>query len=88
MVSRVRVAASIVVVALVVLGLALRISVYAANAPLTLDEAMLALNVARRGAVGLLQPLSFEQTAPIGFLWLARAAVRLGGVSELALRAT
>jgi 4-amino-4-deoxy-L-arabinose transferase-like glycosyltransferase len=69
------------------LGVALRFKIYAARGPLTLDEAMLALNVARRGMRALMAPLALEQTAPIGFLWLARAAVRIGGVGELALRA-
>lgn len=54
---------------------------------LWLDEAMLALNIAARGFVDLLEPLDFNQAAPLGFLLLERAAVALAGVSEQSLRA-
>jgi hypothetical protein len=70
------------------LGLATRIKLYLAGLPLTPDETMLAFNVALRDLGGLARPLAFEQTAPLFFLWASRAAVRLGGVSEYALRAT
>jgi Dolichyl-phosphate-mannose-protein mannosyltransferase len=72
----------------VVLGLVTRVALYLRNGPLTLDETMLALNVAMRGLYGLTRPLAFEQTAPLLFLWASRCAVRLAGVTEYALRAT
>jgi hypothetical protein len=37
--------------------------------------------------LGLARPLDYAQSAPVGFLWLERLAVVLGGVNELALRA-
>jgi 4-amino-4-deoxy-L-arabinose transferase-like glycosyltransferase len=48
---------------------------------------MLALNIASRSALELLRPLDYNQTAPPLFLWVERLAVRLGGVTEAALRA-
>lgn len=54
---------------------------------LWLDEAMLALNIAARGFADLLEPLDFNQAAPIGFLMLERVAVALAGFSEQSLRA-
>jgi hypothetical protein len=73
--------------ALIALGVAYRIAVYRSHQILALDEAMLALNVARRGFGALLQPLAFQQTAPVLFLWLTRLAVLVGGVNDAALRA-
>ncbi len=50
------------------------------------DEVSLALNIAQRSYGALLTPLSFDQIAPIGFLWLERLMVQLFGVSEYSLR--
>jgi Dolichyl-phosphate-mannose-protein mannosyltransferase len=73
--------------ALVGLGVASRLAVYRSDPILSLDEAMLALNVARRGWMGLTHPLMFQQTAPVLFLWWARLAILVGGVTAYALRA-
>jgi hypothetical protein len=73
--------------ALVVLGLGVRLREYVFARSLWLDEAMLALNLLRRSSLGLFRPLDFEQSAPPLFLWLARAAVTMGGSNELVLRA-
>lgn len=68
-------------------GIALRAPLYLANPSLLLDEARVALNVASRSFGGLAQPLDYDQTAPVLFLWIAKAATLLGGVNEYALRA-
>jgi len=72
--------------AMVVLGVLLRLREYAAARPLWLDEANLASSLLTRGFGGLTQPLDHRQSAPIGFLWLERAAIWAFGGSERALR--
>lgn len=73
-------------IALVVLGAALRIYAYLGNPSLWLDEAALAHNIIDRSFAGLLAPLARQQVAPLGFLWLEKAMVSLFGTSEYALR--
>ena len=68
------------------LGVAVRTAHYFANRSLWLDEAMLALNIGGRSFAGLLDPLAFNQAAPLGFLWLEKLAVTVLGVGEMALR--
>ena len=74
-------------VALLAVGVALRFYFYADRRSLWLDEVWLALNIVNRSLLGLTRPLDFGQSAPVGFLWVERAAVVVGGVNELALRA-
>jgi len=74
-------------IALIAWGTITRLAYFFANRTLTLDEAMLALNIGLRDWRGLAQPLALEQTAPILFLWGARLVVRAAGMSEIALRA-
>lgn len=64
-----------------------RVALYGHPQILSLDEAMLALNVARRSWAGLLTPLAFQQTAPVLYLWSTKLALLAGGVTEAALRA-
>ena len=71
---------------LILLGIALRLRGYFSGRSLWVDEATLALNIANRSFAGLVQPLADHQTAPLGYLWAARAATELFGVSELSLR--
>lgn len=70
----------------IVAGTALRVVEFARDRPLWLDEAMLALNVAGRSIGQLAQPLDYDQSAPLLYLWVERLAVSLGGVSERTLR--
>ena len=53
---------------------------------LYLDEAMLALNLILRDAIGLTRPLDLEQSASVIYLWLSKAALVAGGVNEWMLR--
>src|SRR5215207_2180654 len=79
--------AALVSVALLVVGIALRLHLYLDQRSLWLDEIWVALNIVKRSFLGLLRPLDYAQSAPVGFLWVERLAVVLGGVNELALRA-
>ena len=79
--------AALVSVALLVVGIALRLHLYLDQRSLWLDEIWVALNIVGRSFLGLLRPLDYAQSAPVGFLWAERLAVVIGGVNELALRA-
>jgi hypothetical protein len=68
------------------LGALLRLRAYLFDRSLWLDEAALALNITGRPFGRLLQPLDFDQVAPLGFLFVERGAVTLFGRSEYALR--
>ncbi|MGE5611883.1 MAG: glycosyltransferase family 39 protein [Bacillota bacterium] len=68
------------------LGGVCMLSQYLSNRSLWLDEVLLASNVVTRSFAGLLQPLDYNQGAPIGFLMLQRVAVVLFGPSEYAMR--
>jgi uncharacterized membrane protein len=71
---------------LVLAGFILRLRQYLANRSLWLDESMLANNILSRSFPGLLQPLSNDQGAPIGFLLIQKAITLFLGDSEYALR--
>jgi hypothetical protein len=75
-----------VVVALVTLGIILRLWHWGFSRSLWIDEARLALNVAGRSFGALAQPLWFDQSAPLLFLWSAKLATLMFGVSEESLR--
>lgn len=77
----------LVVVGLLLIGACLRLTHYVANRSLVLDEALLALNVIRRDAGGLLETLDWNQGGPVAFLLIENAATELFGFSELVLRA-
>lgn len=53
---------------------------------LWLDEAMLSINFLERSLLGLLEPLGYNQVAPIGFLVLEKLSGMLCGYSNLSLR--
>ncbi len=71
---------------LALVGVGLRITLWAAGRPLWLDEEMIAINVRGRGFTELGGALWLGQTAPLGWLWLERAMVVAWGTGELALR--
>jgi len=68
------------------LGVVLRVIQYLFNRSLWFDESMLALNIIERSFLELLQPLSYQQGAPVGFLMLEKTAVQIFNSSEYALR--
>jgi hypothetical protein len=67
-------------------GMVVRLVQYLANRSLWADEAVLALNIVNRSYLQLLQPLDYDQAAPIGFLWVEKFAVEVLGNCEYALR--
>jgi hypothetical protein len=70
----------------VALGIWLRVARYLLRFPLWGDECMLGANFLDRDWLGLMQPLDGRQVAPLGFLWLELATVKLLGFSEWSLR--
>lgn len=78
--------AALLSIALLAIGVLLRLHLYVDRRSLWLDEIWVALNIVERSFLGLLRPLDYAQSAPVGFLWLERLAVVIGGVNELALR--
>lgn len=71
---------------LVAAAIAFRATRYLAGNSLEVAESELALNLVHRPFGGLLQPLDYDQGAPLGFLWAAKLAVQLFGPHEWALR--
>ena len=74
------------VIAVIALGIVLRVIRWLQNYPLWCDETMLAANVLERDWTELAQPLAYRQVCPLGFLALEWIVVRLLGFSELLLR--
>jgi hypothetical protein len=74
------------VIFILAMGIFLRMWQYAANRSLWLDEASLALNLINRSFIGLLQPLDYNQAAPLGFLFIQKISVLVLGNSEYSLR--
>lgn len=67
-------------------GILVRLVQYVFNRALWNDEAALALNIINRSYLELLQPLDYNQGAPIGFLMVEKLAVQVFGNNEYALR--
>lgn len=63
-----------------------RVSQYLLNRSLWWDEAALAVNVMHHSYPGLLQPLDFNQAAPVGFLFISKFFTDLLGHTEYVLR--
>jgi len=71
---------------IIAFGVAVRLVQYLSNRSLWADEAVLALNIINRSYLELLQPLDYDQGAPIGFLIVEKFAVQIFGNNEYALR--
>jgi hypothetical protein len=71
---------------LVFLGIALRLVPLCQSRDLWIDEAMLALNLVDRSPAQLLEPLDWNQGAPVGFLLAVKATILLVGSSDWGLR--
>jgi 4-amino-4-deoxy-L-arabinose transferase-like glycosyltransferase len=67
-------------------GTFVRLIQYLFNRSLWNDEAALALNIINRSYLELLQPLDYNQGAPIGFLMVEKLATQVFGNNEYALR--
>jgi hypothetical protein len=65
-------AAHIMLYSMILIGIALRVIQFATGRSFWIDEARLALNVTTRGFAGLLQPLDYDQGAPLVFLLLEK----------------
>ena len=72
--------------ALLIVGLVLRLTRYLLCFPLWEDEASLSANFIDRGYAGLLQPLRYLQVAPVLFLWGQLTLTKLLGFNEYVLR--
>lgn len=72
--------------ALLALNLLWRAARYCADFPIWGDEAFVAISLDERGYAGLFDPLEYGQIAPLGWLWLEKAMLQLGGPHEWALR--
>ncbi len=68
------------------IGILLRVMQFAADRSLWLDEAALALNIAHRSFADLLQPLDYNQGAPLGFLIAQKMLVQMFGNEDNVLR--
>ena len=68
------------------LAASLRLAVYLADRSLIVDEAFIALNVARRSASGLTGQLDWNSAAPIAFLEIEKGLTSLFGSSDYVLR--
>src|SRR6476620_8023944 len=77
---------AIAAVGVAIVGAVARLLVYARGLSLWNDEAMVALNIGRRGFGALLTPLAYDQAAPVLYLWATRIATALGGINEYTLR--
>ena len=71
---------------IIAFGILIRLVQYLYNRSLWADEAVLALNIVNRSYLELLQPLDYDQAAPIGFLIVEKIAVQLFGDNEYSLR--
>jgi hypothetical protein len=71
---------------IILFGIALRLGQYIANRSLWSDEAKLALNIISRSFVELTQPLSYNQGAPLGFLFVQKIVVLVFGNRDYILR--
>lgn len=68
------------------IGVSVSIFQFLYNRSLWLDESYLALNIINRSFLELLQPLNYEQVAPILFLYIEKLFTGIFGLSEYALR--
>src|ERR1700690_1806975 len=72
--------------AVIMVGVILRLRQYVADRSLWNDEAALALNIVNRNFAGLTQPLSYNQGAPLGFLFIEKALLLIIGNHDYILR--
>ncbi len=83
---RVRPPVAVWVVAVVVVGLSLRVLAFVSAGDLWIDEAMLALNLVARSPAQLMEPLDHNQGAPVGFLLAVKASISAFGTRDWVFR--
>lgn len=71
---------------LILLGILLRLVIYFQNRDLIIDEANIVRNLSERGFLALLQPLDYEQYAPVLFIWIEELASLLFGYGPFGLK--
>jgi hypothetical protein len=71
---------------LILVGAGLRLSHFLTPRALWLDEAMLAVSLLTRDWTGLMQPLEYFQSAPLGWLWLVWGGTQWLGTADWVLR--
>lgn len=71
---------------IVIMGGILRLRQYFSGRSFWRDEAGLALNIVERNFAGLLQPLGYEQGAPVGFLFLEKFLMIVFGNHDQVMR--
>ncbi|MGJ3249736.1 MAG: glycosyltransferase family 39 protein [Elainellaceae cyanobacterium] len=74
------------VIIIIGFGILIRLVQYLYNRSLWADEAKIALNIVNSSYLDFLQPLDYDQAAPVGFLMVEKLAVQLFGNNEYALR--
>ncbi|MDR4494031.1 MAG: hypothetical protein R3B74_06365 [Nitrospirales bacterium] len=67
-------------------GILLRFIPYLSNRSLWVDEAKLALNIIQKSFGQLVQPLDYNQMAPVGFLFIEKFLTQIFGTDEHVLR--
>lgn len=75
-----------VILALIALGISLRLAQYLHGIPLWLDEAALALNIIEKPLREIAGPLTWHQNSPLAFLFVVKTISLLLGTGEFSLR--
>ncbi len=75
-----------ILIAIILLGVMLRVWLLLQNRSLWLDEAFLCVSVIERNISGLMNQLEYDQKAPFGFLVVQKTVVNLLGIQEIPLR--
>ena len=72
--------------AVIAVGVILRLTQYSLNRSLWLDECFISFNIIHKSFSQLMVPLAYAQVAPVGFLFIEKALVSLIGNNEYVLR--
>ena len=76
----------VLLILIFVLSVYLRLDAYLINNSFFTDEILLAMNIFEREEWGFLYPLSYQQSAPIGFMMLSKIVAQHAGITELCFR--
>jgi hypothetical protein len=84
--NRWQITAGVITIIVMLLGAGSRILSWLQNRPLWLDEQLISLNLRERDYAGLAGALGYDQSAPLGWLWVQRFMLVTFGEGELVLR--